>query len=465
MDQLSIFVSLLVTWKRLGHPSDDLSLSGGAFLLFFGKIADLFGRKMLLVASLFLFSVFALVAGFAKTPIALDVLNGVMGLLTASAIPAAQGTLGVIYEKPSKRKNYAFACFSAGNPLGFVFGTIFSGIASNIFNWRASFFLLAIIYLVFSIIAIWTVPKDFTAKEPLTWETLKRFDIVGTILTIAGIGMFCSALSSGDSAPQGWKTGYILALLIVGVLLIVAFVVWENYAKYPLIPMGIWKDKNFSLVMATLLLGFMAFPVVCFFIALFFQDIWHMSALMTAVHLLPMAIMGILVNIFAAMVLHRISSKKLMIVGASAYTLAFLLDALNRQTSSYWSFYFVGLTIAVIGADLEFNVANMYVMSSLPPDQQSIAGSIFQTVTKLCQSIGYGIGTAVFNAVSQNPNMGGYYKDVPATQPYSAVFWFSTASAALSVVLSCFLTIGTQGGAEKTTEESEIDENENENTI
>lgn len=425
------------------------SLSGGAFLLFFGKIADLFGRKSLIVGSLFLFSVFALVAGFSKTAISLDVLNGVMGLVTASAVPAAQGILGVIYEKPSKRKNYAFACFSAGNPLGFVFGTIFSGIASNIFNWRASFFLLAIIYLVFSTIAIWTVPKDFTAKQPLTLETLKRFDLVGTALTIGGIGMFCAALSSGDTASQGWKTYYILVLLIVGVLLIIAFVIWENYVKYPLIPMGIWKDKNFSLVMSTLLLGFMAFPIAAFFISLYFQDVWHMSALMTAVHLLPMAIMGILVNIFAAVVLHRISNKVLMIVGASAYTIAFMLFALNRQHNSYWPFCFVGLTLAVVGADLEFNVANMYVMSSLPPSQQSIAGSIFQTVTKLCQSVGYGIGTAVFNAVSQNPSLGGYYKNDVATQPYSAVFWFATASCGASVILASFLTIGTQGGAEK----------------
>lgn len=263
-------------------------LAGGAFLLFFGKVADLFGRKSLIVGSLFLFAVFALAAGFSKDPITLDVLNGVMGLFTASGVPAAQGLLGVIYEHPSKRKNAAFACFSAGNPLGFVFGTIFSGIASYIFDWRASFYLLAIIYLLFAIVAIFTVPKDAAQKEPLTWETIKRFDIVGTLLTIAGIGMFCAALSSGSTAPNGWKTGYILGLLIVGVLLMVAFVFWERFFKYPLVPMGIWKDRNFSLVISVLLLGFLAFPVAVFFMSLYLQNVWGFSALNTAVHLLPM---------------------------------------------------------------------------------------------------------------------------------------------------------------------------------
>lgn len=382
-----------------------------------------------------------------------------MGFFTASGVPAAQGMLGVIYEHPSRRKNGAMACFSAGNPLGFVFGTIFSGIASNIFNWRASFYLLALIYLIFSIIAIFTVPKDLTRKEPFTWETVKRFDILGTVMTVAGIGMFCAALSSGDTAPQGWKTSYILALLIIGVLLMVAFVFWENHYKYPLAPMGIWKDRNFSLVMLVLLLGFMAFPPAAFFIALYFQDIWHWDPLMTAVHLLPMAIVGILVNIFAGLVLHKLSNKILMLVGASAYTISFMLFALNRESDSYWAFCFVALCLAVVGADLEFNVANMYVMSSLPPSEQSVAGSIFQTVTKLCQSIGYGIGTAVFNSVARDPNMGGYYKNDASSQPYAAVFWFATASSALSVVVACFLTIGTQGGKKEVLEEHEDDVN------
>lgn len=422
--------------------------------MFFGKVADLFGRKSLFVGSLFLFAVFSLAAGFAKTPISLDVLNGVMGLMTASAVPPAQGIMGVIYEKPSKRKNKAFACYGAGNPLGFVFGTIFSGIATNLFSWRASYYLLAMIYLVFTIIAVFTVPKDFTAKEPLALETVKKFDILGTVLTIAGIGMLSAALSLGDTAPQGWKTGYVLALLIVGALLIIGFVIWENFCKYPLVPMSIWKDRDFSICMALLFLGNMAFSVSAFFASLYFQNIWHYSALKVAVHLLPMAIMGICVNIFAGLVLHRISNKLLMLVGTLGYTGAFLLFAVNRRNDSYWAFFFPGFVLMVVGADLQFNVANMYVVSSLPPEQQSIAGGIFQTVTKLCQTIGYGITTAIFNSVSQNPDMGGYYKNYRETQPYSAVFWFATAASVFGLLLVPFLKIGTQGGSKKKVDQS-----------
>ncbi|KAL9094112.1 MAG: hypothetical protein Q9165_003527 [Trypethelium subeluteriae] len=426
-----------ITWMTSAN-----SLGGGAFLLFFGRIADLFGRKTLFLGSLFLFAVFCLAAGFSRDAITLDVLNGVTGLMTASSIPPAQGMLGVIYDKPSKRKNYAFACFSAGNPLGFVFGTILSGIATDLFNWRASFFLLAIIYLAFTIIAIFTVPKDTAQKEQISLEALYRFDVLGTVLTIAGIGMFSAALSLGPTAPNGWKTSYVLVLLILGLVFMIAFVFWENYFQYPLIPMNIWRDRDFSLVLVILLLGFMSFAVAAFFASLYFQEVWHFSALETALHLLPMAICGILV--FAGLVLHKISNQLLMYIGAAAYTISFLLMAVNRKSDSYWAFFFPALVFDVVGADLEFNVANMYVLSSLPPHQQSIAGGLFQTVTKLCTTLGFGIATALYNGTSKDLRQTGYYRGDPSW-PYATVFWFATACSALSVALCPWLKIGTQG--------------------
>ncbi len=142
------------------------------------------------------FSVASLVAGFATNAMYIDIMCGFLGLFSAAAVPPAVGILGAAYEVPSKRKNYAFACFSAGNPVGFVMGSIFSGVAANIFNWRASFYLLAIIYVFFFIAAIWTVPRTQQGQtEKLSLDVLKRFDLVGVGLSISGIALFCSSLT------------------------------------------------------------------------------------------------------------------------------------------------------------------------------------------------------------------------------------------------------------------------------
>jgi MFS family permease len=178
-----------ITWL-----SGASSLASGSFLLLFARIADLFGRRRMFIGSLFMYSVFALAAGFAKSGIALDIVNGFMGLTSAAAVPPAQGMLAAIYEVPSRRKNAVFACFSAGNPLGFVIGLISGGIVSHIFDWRAAFWWLAIIYFFITIIAVYAVPKESTDKMKLSEESIRAFDIVGSLLAIAGTGLFSAAL-------------------------------------------------------------------------------------------------------------------------------------------------------------------------------------------------------------------------------------------------------------------------------
>jgi hypothetical protein len=92
----------------------------------------------------------------------------------------------------------------------------------------------------------------------------------------------------------------------------------------------------------------------------------------------------------------------------------------------------------------------MYVMSSLPPSQQSLAGGIFNTVSKLVSNIGLGITTAIYNAVR---NEGGS----SVTRPYAATYWFATAIAGVAIFTVPFLKLGTQGGNASPSEPSDED--------
>jgi MFS family permease len=171
------------------------SLSSGAFLLTFGKLADMFGRKALFIIGMAGFTLSLLVAGFATNAIYMDVFSGILGLFAAAVVPPAVGALGAVYEKPSKRKNRAFACFSAGNPLGFVGGMIISGVASHEYNWRASFWALAVVYAIFTVLTVWTVPADGFKRTPVSMDVVRKFDLLGTGLVIIGFAFFSSSLS------------------------------------------------------------------------------------------------------------------------------------------------------------------------------------------------------------------------------------------------------------------------------
>lgn len=80
----------------------------------------------------------------------------------------------------------------------------------------------------------------------------------------------------------------------------------------------------------------------------------------------------------------------------------------------------------------------------MPANKQSIAGSLFQTLTRLCTAVSYGIATAIFDAVQNKPAKSGYYAH-NKVEPYAAVFWFSAASSFFGLFFVPFLRITTQG--------------------
>jgi hypothetical protein len=93
-------------------------------------------------------------------------------------------------------------------------------------------------------------------------------------------------------------------------------------------------------------------------------------------------------------------------------------------------------------------------MSTLPKDQQSIASGLFQTVTRLCVTVGMGVSTAIFSSVEKSDiNAPGFHSGDPI-RPYAAAFWFCTAAAGVSMFLVPWVTIGTQGHRD---EKEEVD--------
>lgn len=161
----------------------------------FGRIADDYGRKKLFLFGMVGFTLAVLAASFASSPIYLDVFSGVIGLFSASVVPPAIGKLGAVYTGSSVRKNRAFACFSAGNPLGYVGGMVISGVAADISTWRASFRALAVLYAIFTLVGAWAFPPDEGNDMPLAVESLRRFDVMGTVLIVVGFASLTASLS------------------------------------------------------------------------------------------------------------------------------------------------------------------------------------------------------------------------------------------------------------------------------
>jgi hypothetical protein len=333
----------------------------------------------------------------------------------------------------------SFACFSAGYPVGFVLGAFIAGVTTEIADWRASFWVTSVIYACFTGAAFLTVPPDDEQRVGgFNRETLSQFDVLGAFLAVAGIATFTAALTQAGEAPDGWATPYVIVLLVLGIIMIAGCLYWQSVFKHPLMPLSVWKDRNYTLLTTILCLGFYGFSGNLFWISLVWQRLDQQSPLMVAVRLLPAAIGGILVNLAAALIMHRISNKVLMGIAATSLVAASALWSGIGPTIPYWALSFPALILSVIGADFQFCVTNLYVLSHLPSDKQSVGGGIFNTVSRLVTTVGLAVQTSVFEGAGGDPTTLRY-------RPYAATFWVSLVGAVLGLALVPFVTVGRQG--------------------
>ena len=113
----------------------------------------------------------------------------------------------------------------------------------------------------------------------------------------------------------------------------------------------------------------MSFISSQFWLSFFMQEVQHLKPLTVAVHLLPQAIAGLIYNVIAGSVLHRINNTFLLVIGSCAYVAAAVLLSVMKLNSPYWAFIFPSLILAVVGADFQFNVANVGPLSGLSRGQ------------------------------------------------------------------------------------------------
>ncbi|EPS45611.1 hypothetical protein H072_408 [Dactylellina haptotyla CBS 200.50] len=476
-------VALPQIGKYYGITGGDLTwiiasgtLTAGSFLLLCGSLSDIIGRKRMLVFSYAWFTIWNLAAGFANTHILFDIFRGLAGI---GAIPACVGILGSTYQRGT-RKNKAFAVLGGFQPLGYVFGIVTGGIATEFLSWQANVWFLAILFAFVTASAWFFVPSDEallehvrkqeakgnrmsgipppppegTVLDKTVFQLLKQVDFIGAVLVTAGFALFVFALTSASKSTTGWRSAEILACLIIGVALVILFLIWQWYlgrpgsssSVQPLMPLSIWTYPNLGLVMVIVTLGFINFTgVLMFWSTLWFQEINHVSPLVTTARYLPQVVGGLLVNLFAAFTLHIIPGKLLLVVGMAAFTVSTLLFALQPTHITYWAMSFPSLCLSVVGADLTYMVSNLFVNESVPNNLKSTAGAVFNTVITLATTIGLGAGAAVANSVAnKGAHEGESYEDF-LVRTYQSAFWFATGATIVGTFLCFFVKVGRQG--------------------
>lgn len=437
---------------RLTWCVNSVVLANGACLLLMGGVADGLGRRNSLMIGYFLYAVFSLISGFMNNFVALCIMRALMGASVACATPAAAGFLGSTY-KDSKRKNMAMSIFSLGAPVGGASGFFIAGVCLIAINWRAIHFFLAILFCIISVCVYFYIPNDETHME---WrrskEIFPHLDYGGSVISLAAFTLICFALTQVDATEKRWNTPYIIALLVVGILLIGVFVLYEIYIpSQPIMPMKLYKSLNFDLCMIISAFCWMNFQgVLNYYSIVYLEMIRGYSSIITACCLLPQTIVGMCVNIFAGFTMHLIPGHILVSVGCLGFLVATIIWSTLSIDRNYFLGPFWSFCICVLGADLIYNVSNRCSLNLVSKDVQSRAAGTFNTIINLASSVGLGIASTI--VTSKYSLYGTTEEDDHPVQLWEGIryaFYFGLALCGSSLVISFFLKVGVVGAIKK----------------
>ncbi|KAF5878607.1 putative drug resistance protein [Botrytis fragariae] len=404
------------------------ALTSGSFLLLWGKLGDVYGRKLLFILGALFTSATCIATAFSPVEICLYVMRALHGLASAITIPTAIGIIGHTIP-PGRVKNYSFAFYSGGAPMGQVLGNLMGGIISQWASWKVVFFVIAGASLTIAVSAIFVVPKEPPKGNEEDTARASGVDWIGAFLFTAGLLLLLQEAS-------------VIAIIVISGCLLIVFVLWEHYretktTKEPLMKISTFRHKQFSIAMIIITLFSSGFTNFCLYTTYYYQDFHLLDPLQTALRYIPLGVVGILTTFGSGYLLARINGDYILSFGLGSAMIANLLFAVPIPPStSYFAFGLPAMSLAAFGADTVYPCLGLFTTQSLPRKDQSVAGAMFQTMAAIGRSMPLPITSAIQQSVQSKELNKGATEMLAFLAGLRAVEWFCVGCMAASLAMT-----------------------------
>src|SRR3954447_23078763 len=385
--------------------TDAYLLTLGALLLVGGSLGDLFGRRRAFAAGLAGFGASSLLCALAPTIGTLIAFRALQGIAGALLVPNTLGLLVARFE-PNER-GAAIGAWTAWAGIAMVLGPLLGGFLLESGSWRWIFAINVIPIAV----ALWLTSRlDDTHDQPSGGQ----IDHIGAVLATLGLAGPVYALIEGPA--QGWGDPVILGALIGGVVLLVAFVVYERDASHPMLTLDLFRERNFAVGNAATLTIYGGLSAMPFFLVLFLQQVAGYSAIAAGAALLPITvIMFSLSRRFGALA-DRIGPRFFMAAGPLVGGTGILLLARLNASPDYVSDVLPAVVVFGFGLSLTVAPLTAAVLGGVSEEHAGVASAINNTTARiggLLAIAGIGAVVAAQSASSLDSQLAGV--PVPAS--------------------------------------------------
>lgn len=355
-----------------------------ALILFGGALGDGFGRKRVFGIGIGLFVAASLGCGFSFNTESLIIARTLQGLGAALMIPGSLSLISTTFE--TSRRGRAIGIWSACCVVMTALGPIVGGLLADAGLWRAIFFInlpIGILALVVLLTKV-TVPKRDSRQASL--------DYTGAVFSMLGL----AGLNFGllELASRGWSDPVVVSAFVLGICFLVAFLWNESRSASPLLPLNLFRNRNFGAACQLTVCFYSGLYGMLFFLALNLIQIQDYRASIAGAAQLPVMLLVILLSPVAGGLVDRYGPRGPLTVGGILATLGFLLLARPGLTSGslgYWTDFFPPLLLLGMAMGMSAAPLSTTIMNSVPQSHVGIASGINSTLSRLSSVLGIAV--------------------------------------------------------------------------
>jgi EmrB/QacA subfamily drug resistance transporter len=362
-------------------------LTYGGFMLLGGRLADLIGRRRVLVTGIAMIAVSSLAGGFAHSAGVLVGARLAQGLGAALTLPTALSVLTTTFAE-GKDRNTALGAWGGTGGLASAAGVLIGGVLTEGPGWRWVMFVNPIAC------ALLLVPVFRLIEGERHRRRLVNFDAAGALLVTAGMLLLVYALVRAPIV--GWGSARTIGELVGAAAVLAAFVVNERRQREPLAPLSIFRINGLGFANVTQLVAFAGFLALFFFVTLYMQNVLSYSAIQTGLAYLPLCAAGAVSAGVSSQLLSRIGTRPVIVAGALISAGGLFWLSRIPVDGSYVSDLLPGLVLIALGIGGVFVGAITAANAGVPADKAGLAAALLNA----SQWLGGALGLAIFTAVS-----------------------------------------------------------------
>jgi EmrB/QacA subfamily drug resistance transporter len=360
-------------------------LTFGGFLLLGGRLGDLFGHRRLFLIGIGLFTAASLGCGLSSSQELLVSMRAVQGLGGALVAAVALSLVMTLFTETADRAK-AMGIFGFVLSGGGVVGVLLGGILTDVLSWHWIFLVNIPVGALVFVLSLRLLPAAPGIASG-------RLDVGGAVTITAALMLAVYAIVNGND--NGWTSALTLGLLGGAVVLVAVFLALEAWIAVPLVPLGIFRNRNVST--SNVIGVFMAAGLFAyfFFSALYMQQVLGYSPLEVGLAYLPGTILWGASSLYSDKLVMRFGIKPPLLAGLGLMTLSLLLFA-RVPVDGSWALDILPATLAVgLGAGIGFNPILLAAMSGVGPEQAGLASGIVNTSFMMGGALGLAVLASV----------------------------------------------------------------------